>query len=190
MNKRRVGICLLVVALGFCATQALAATGSARYGPWQAHMDAASLAESDGLLEDAERSLLEAIREAEKPGGSRMDLAVSVEALADFYHRADRRTDAEAQYLRSAKLWEELLGPDQPRIGITVHNLAVVYLEDCRVDEALPLIDRVLGLWERTLGPDHPDRLAAIRSEANGLRSCGRLDEAEELEGMLEPSGE
>ena len=115
---------------------------------------------------------------------------VSVEALADFYHRVGRRQDAETQYLRSAKLWEELLGPDQPRIGITVHNLAVVYLEDCRVEEALPLIARVVGLWERTLGPDHPDRLAAIRSEANGLRSCGRLDEAAELEVLLDRPGE
>ena len=114
----------------------------------------------------------------------------SVEALAELYHRADRRDEAEAFYLRSVSLWEELLGPEQPRIGIPIHNLAVLHLEDCRVDEALPLIARVVELWERTLGADHAERVNAIRSEANGLRSCGRDEEAAELESLLKlPAG-
>jgi tetratricopeptide (TPR) repeat protein len=148
-------------------------------------MDAAALAEAEGRPEDAESSLLEALREAEEPGGARMNLAFSVEALAELYHRAGRRDEAETFYLRSVELWVELLGPEQPRVGIPIHNLAVLNLEDCRVDDALPLIARVVELWERTLGADHPDRVTAIRSEANGLRSCGRDEEAAELESLL-----
>jgi tetratricopeptide (TPR) repeat protein len=190
MKGYRTVTCLLTFAVVVWGTQASASKGTAEYGAWQAHLDSATLAEADGRTEDAERFLLDALEEAEKPGRPRMDLAVSVEALADFYHRVGRLADSETHYLRAASLWEELLGPDQPRVGITVHNLAVVYLEDCRVDEALPLIARVVGLWERTLGADHPDRIAAIRSEANGLRSCGRVDEAARLEVLLEPPGE
>jgi len=190
MKTRLATISLVLLAVGVCGSSPSVGKSSAGYGPWQAHLDAASIAEEEGRIDEAERSLLDALAEAEKPGGARMDVAVTVEALADFYHRVGRRTDAETWYLRSAKLWEELLGPGQPRIGITVHNLAVVYLEDCRVDDALPLISRVVSLWDRTLGPSHPDRIAAIRSEANGLRQCGRGDQAAALEALLGPSGE
>lgn len=190
MMRCRAAICLLTVAVALGGTPTAASKGATDYGAWQAHLDTASLAEADGRFEDAERSLLDALEEVEKPGRARMDLAVTVEALADFYHRVGRRTDSETHYLRAAKLWEELLGPDQPRVGITMHNLAVVYLEDCRVEQALPLIARVLELWERTLGRDHSDRVAAIRSEANGLRSCGRDDEATRLEALLDSSSE
>jgi len=185
MTIRGSVIGLFALALVVCANQASGATSSAGDGAWQAYMDAASLADAEGRPEDAESSLLEALREAEHPGSARMHLAFSVEALAEHYHRAGRRDEAEAFYLRSVELWEELLGPEQPRIGIPIHNLAVLNLKDCRVDEALPLIARVVELWERTLGTDHPDRVTAIRSEANGLRSCGRDEEATELESLL-----
>jgi len=190
MKFRGSVICLLALVLAVCATRASGAGSSAGDGAWQAYMDAAALADVEGRLEDAERSLLAALREVEKPGGARMRLAFNVEALAELYHRAGRRDDAEAFYLRSVELWEELLGPAQPRIGIPIHNLAVLNLEDCQVDEALPLIARVMKLWERTLRADHPDRVAAIRSEANGLRRCGRDDEATELESRLKPPSE
>jgi tetratricopeptide (TPR) repeat protein len=187
MTIRGSVIGLFALAAVVCATQASGATSSSGDGAWQAYMDAAALADAEGRPEDAESSLLEALREAEEPGGARMHLAFSVEALAELYHRADRRDEAETFYLRSVSLWEELLGPEQPRIGIPIHNLAVLHLQDCRVDEALPLIARVVELWERTLGADHPDRVNAIRSEANGLRSCSRDEEAAELEGLLKP---
>jgi len=180
-----IGLSALVVFLG--ASWASSVRNPYSDGTWQSHLDAAALAEEEGRIDDAERALLEALREVEKPGGTPMDRAFTVEALADLYLRAGRGEDAEGYYLRATELWERLLGPEQPRVGIPVHNLAVVYLGDCRVDEALPLIARVVGLWERTLGPEHPDRVGAIRSEANGLRRCGREDEAAKLEALLPP---
>ena len=67
-------------------------------------------------------------------------------------------------------------------MGIPIHNLAVLYLEGCRVDQALPLIHRALSLWESTLGPQHTDRVAAMRTAAALLRTCGRAEEAAKLE--------
>jgi tetratricopeptide (TPR) repeat protein len=183
VHRVRIGVGLLTVLVA--ASGASGARNPYSDGQWQSHLDAAALAEEEGRIDDAERSLLEALREVEKPDGARMDLAFTVEALADFYRRAGRPADAETNYLRATELWERLLGSGQPRVGIPLHNLAVVYLEDCRVDEALPLISRVVQLWGRTLGAEHPERLGAIRSEANGLRKCGREGDAAELEALL-----
>ena len=149
---------------------------------WQMHMDTARQAEREGRGTDAEASLLAAEHEARRSGSARLLVARSLEALADFYHHTGRHSEAEPLYLRCAQIWEEILGPDQPRVGIPLHNLAVLYLSRCRVAEALPLVHRVLDLWEKTLGPAHPDRVTAIQTEATLLRRCGRATDAATLE--------
>jgi tetratricopeptide (TPR) repeat protein len=157
--------------------------------PWHDAMDAAERAIRDGRVEDAERSLRSAIAEVDRPGAPRIRLARSVEALADLYHSRERLEQAEPLYLRAIVLWEETLGPRQPRTGIALHNLALLYLAQCRVEEAMPLVERVVNLWGETLGADHPDRVTAIRSEAEMLRRCGRTEEAAALQRRIDPAG-
>jgi len=174
---------------GFLAFLVLAGMGMAARADesvWQARMDAAERAEREGRSEDAEAFLLAAVREAGRPG-SVLLMARSLEAQADFYERAGRTTEAEPLYVQSVEIWERVLGDGQPRVGIPLHNLAVLRLKQCRVEEALPLIRRVLDLWRETLGPAHPDRLTAIRTEATLLRRCGRADEAEKVDAQAPP---
>jgi len=59
-------------------------------------------------------------------------------------------------YLRSIEIWESVLGPGQPRLATSLHNLGVTYLALDRPDEAAPLWRRALAIWETTLGPDSP----------------------------------
>lgn len=157
--------------------------------PWHDAMEAAEQAAREGRAGDAETSLQAAIREVDRLGAPRIRLARSVEALADLYHSQERLREAEPLYLRAIGLWEEILGPDQPRAGITLHNLALLYLAECRVEEAMPRIERVLDLWERSFGPAHPDRVTAIRSEAEMLRRCGRVEEAAALKSRIPADG-
>lgn len=182
MTGRRIAPWLSWLCAGFLWATIHAPVPCADEATWQALLDASIAAEREGRVEDAEGLLIDARREAERPGTAPMLLALSIESLGDFYHRSSRPDEAEPLLARSVQLWEEILGPDQPRVGIPVHNLAVLYLEACRVDEALPLIHRVLALWGSTLGAQHADRVSAMRTEATLLRRCGRADEASKLE--------
>lgn len=182
MAARRIVSGLLWLCAGVLSTASHAPTRGADEATWQALVDASIVAESEGRVEDAEGLLIRARREAERPGTAPMLLARSIEGLGDFYHRSGRTDDAEPLLAQSIELWEEILGPDQPRVGIPAHNLAVLYLERCRVEQALPLIRRALALWGSTLGPQHADRVAAMQTAATLLRGCGRGDEAAKLE--------
>jgi len=182
MTVRRIASWRSRLAAGVVLAAAHAPVPAADEAAWQALLDASIAAEREGRLQDAEGLLIDARREAERPGAAPMLLALSIENLADFYHRSGRPADAEPLLVRSIQLWDEILGPEQPRVGIPVHNLAVLYLEGCRVDEALPLVRRVVSLWGSTLGAQHADRVSAIRTEATLLRRCGRADEASRLD--------
>lgn len=182
MTARRIAPWRAALAGGVVLASTLAPLPGADEATWQALLHASIVAEREGRVEDAEGLLIDARREAERPGTAPMLLALSTESLADFYHRSGRLAEAEPLLVRSIQMWDEILGPDQPRVGIPVHNLAVLYLTGCRVDEALPLIHRVAALWGSTLGAQHADRVSAMRTEATLLRKCGRADEASKLE--------
>ena len=66
-------------------------------------------------------------------------------------------------YLRSIELWEGLLGPRQPRLATSLHNLGAVYLALDRPDLARLHWRRALDIWEATLGPDSPEALNTRR---------------------------
>jgi len=139
---------------------------------WQQAMAAAAEAGRQSRIADAEAALLRAIEVAASGDPAPMLRVRSVESLADLYRATSRPEQAEPLYLEAIEAWDRLLGPQQPRVGITLHNLALLRLRQCRTAESLPLIERQLQLWEDTLG-DHPDRRTAIRSQAELLRRCG-----------------
>lgn len=162
----------------------LAAAGGAvaDRSAWLAEMDAAASAWDENRIDDAEDALLRAIELADHAGEPAPMLRVrGIEALADLYRKTSRAEQAESLYLEAIAAWDRLLGPDQPRVGIPLHNLAVLYLVQCRTADALPLIDRQLSLWERTLARARADRSGTIRSQAELLRRCGQQEEAAAL---------
>ena len=54
--------------------------------------------------------------------------------------------------------------------------LASAYMEDGRVDLALPLLEETLRLRKSRLGPDDPETLNSMNNLAEAYRSGGRLD--------------
>ena len=81
----------------------------------------------------------------------------------------------------------DTLGPDHPSALTSRSNLASVYQEAGRLDEAITLHKQNLKDRTRILGPHHPHTLASRNNLAGAYRAAGRTEEAEAL--FETPSG-
>ncbi len=88
--------------------------------------------------------------------GDGAEHAMLVHLLACALHDAGRPAEAEEHYLEALGLMNRFVA-DPHRALETKHNLAVVYQETDRLDEALELELEVLAERERLLPPGHPD---------------------------------
>jgi len=86
------------------------------------------------------------------------------------------------EYLGTAVVEAEELGPEDGRLGKTLEVLAAVYIRLDRDDDAEALYRRLIALQERTFGPDHTHVAAALDLYAAFLRAGGRSEEAEPME--------
>jgi len=117
----------------------------------------------DGHLARAADLYRQVSEEASSLGRANLPLARALDGLADVHRLAGRPADAAELYLRSAVMWETLLGKRQPRLATTLHNLGIVYLAQDRRDLAAPQLRRALEIWEATLGPASPQALETDR---------------------------
>jgi tetratricopeptide (TPR) repeat protein len=125
-----------------------------------------------GHLERAAALYRRARDEASGLGKANLPLARALDGLADVHRLSGRPTESAPLYLRSAAMWESLLGGDQPRLATTLHNLGLVYLAQGRSDLAAPRLRRALEIWGSTLGADSPqarNTARALRSTAGGI---------------------
>jgi tetratricopeptide (TPR) repeat protein len=152
--------CGFLLALGLCLPSwagdlpSRARARDPRVDELRSLVDRAESALGQGRLDEAEtlyRRVLDDFDEAEPPN---LLLARAVDGMADLCRAQQRLDEAERFYLRAAALWEPLLGPRQPRLATTLHNLGLVYLESGKLEEAEPTLTRALEIWEQTLGPE------------------------------------
>jgi tetratricopeptide (TPR) repeat protein len=74
---------------------------------------------------------------------------------------------------------EKVLGPDHASTGMGLNNLACLYANQARYDEAEKFFRQALAIREKQLGPDHPhtkitrDGLAATL-QAKGIQSTAK----------------
>jgi Tetratricopeptide repeat len=68
-------------------------------------------------------------------------------------------------------------------------NLALLYDNQQRYNDAEPLYRRAISIREKVFGSGHPDRTFSIRSYVALLRKLGRDDEAQTLESRLRGTG-
>ena len=71
------------------------------------------------------------------------------DGLADVRRLENRPEEAESLYVRSAGMWEALLGPDQPRLATTLHNLGTVCAGLGKPEKARAYLARALSIWEQ-----------------------------------------
>jgi tetratricopeptide (TPR) repeat protein len=89
--------------------------------------------------------------------------------------------EAESQF-RAALEKAEGFGSQNPRLAISLNNLASLYRVQGRYAEAGPLYKRALAIHEKALGPEHPDVAKALEKYAALLRETGRNAEADRLD--------
>ena len=58
---------------------------------------------------------------------------------------------------------------EHPEVARSMNNLAALFDDQARYDEAEPLYKRALVIYEKTLGPEHP-RAKLVRENLNRLR--------------------
>ncbi len=104
-----------------------------------------------------------------------------MEAGAEAFQQGDH-AEAERQLAVAVEHAEEF-GADDPRLALSLNNLAVVYRSQGRYAEAEPLHERALAIREEALGPDHPDVATSLNNLAELYRGQGRYAEAEPLYG-------
>ncbi len=85
---------------------------------------------------------------------------------------------------------EQVLGPEHPNTAASLNNLASLYQDQERYEEAELLYQRALAIRERVLGSEHPYTIGTRRGLASVLRQMQRIEEAEALEALDEEDGD
>ena len=117
---------------------------------------------------EAERSFVDAVREAEAPGGHGYMLSSSLHNLAVVYTRQERYADAEPLYVRSLEIQERDPGEERPDVAAGIADLAANYELQGNNDQAEALYRRALMVAEQSFGAEHP-RVAAVLHQLGGL---------------------
>jgi len=101
---------------------------------------------------------------------------------AGFYLKARAAyAEAEPLYKRDLAISETALGPDHPSVGISVGNLAGLFIATGRFTDAEPLRRRELEIMEKALPDGHPHIATACNNLAELYRAQGKYDLAEPL---------
>ena len=108
-------------------------------------------------------------------------------ALWDMYNKSGKThmrlgNASEAEKMLKAALdVAEKFGSKDPRLAVSLNNLARLYLSQRRYEEAEDLCSRALAIAEGERGPGHPDVAVSLNNLAAVYREQGRYDQAEPL---------
>ena len=95
--------------------------------------------------------------------------ARALEGLGDVRRVQQRFAEAEELYARAVPIWERLLGPEQPRLAVTLHNLGTVRWELGRCEPARQALLRAETIWARQPSAE-PSRAAATTAALEAVR--------------------
>jgi tetratricopeptide (TPR) repeat protein len=118
---------------------------------------------------------------AKVSGQDHVDVALSLNNLAELYRVQGKYAEAEILYKQSLAIDEKALGPDHLTVSIDLNNLAGLYQDQGNYTEAEPLFKRSLAIKEKALEPDHFDVALSLNNLAEVYREQGKYIEAEPL---------
>lgn len=145
-------ICLMIMSNDACSPfetkknstngTAVQAVSAAYSTPWEALMADATTAYKQGRYADAEKSLQDALMEAEQVGKGDFrttmtltkmgDLAATLNNLATLNRKQGKYNKAESLYKRSLAIWERILGPEHPHVAASLETYASLLRETGR----------------------------------------------------------
>ncbi|XP_048633339.1 kinesin light chain isoform X1 [Brassica napus] len=161
---------------------------------WRVFTDSGREHFFQGKLEPAERLFGSAIHEAKEGFGERDPHVASAcnNLTKCFYcflplrkaelYRVKKEFDkAEPLYLEAVSILEEYYGPEDVRVGATLHNLGQLYLVQRKLEEARSCYERALKMKRRVLGHNHPDYAETMYHLGTVLHLQGKDTDAEAL---------
>jgi tetratricopeptide (TPR) repeat protein len=155
---------------------------AARHDAWREQLRLAEEAVRQERLDDAESAFRQVIDQAANAQNEGLAVARAVDGLADLCRDQGRLPEAAQLYERSASMWERLLGPLQPRLAVTYHNLGAVYLAMGEPRQAESRFLRALAIWEEAYGQDSAEAensrraLRALASESSSSQESPLAD--------------
>ena len=72
---------------------------------------------------------------------------------------------------------ENRYGRDHPSTTFLLDNLAILYMDQGKYEEAEPLYQRALAISEKALGPEHPYTKKTQENYTNLLQKMGQKTE-------------
>jgi tetratricopeptide (TPR) repeat protein len=120
----------------------------------RSRLSSAEAAVKSGRTAEAAALFNDAIDDAIRLNQRGLLLARALDGLAELEFTAKRLSEAESLYLRSIPLFRELLGPDQPRLAVSLHNLGVLHLEQQRYEPAANELKEALDIWVKLYGSE------------------------------------
>src|SRR6266567_2348526 len=113
--------------------------GTVAYGQdasWQEHMTAAAALRGKGLYREALKQLEEALQAARALDRDDERQAITRDALAAAYDALGQFWQAEKCQREAVAVAERILGPENPRLGVPLNNLANIYREEGKFEAA------------------------------------------------------
>ncbi|MFH7245095.1 MAG: tetratricopeptide repeat protein [Spirulina sp.] len=114
-------------------------------------------------------------------GDSHLDVATSLNNLAELYRMQGHHREAEPLFQESLAIYRQQLGDSHPDVATSLNNLALLYRIQGRYGEAEPLLQESLAIYRQQLGDSHPDVATSLNNLAELYRMQGRHREAEPL---------
>ncbi len=81
---------------------------------------------------------------------------------------------------RALTIQEKVLGPEHPDTAQSLNNLASLYRDLGKHEEAEPLYQRALAIYVKVFGPDHPNTTRVREEYSKLLKVMG--EEVEEVD--------
>ena len=155
---------------------------------WEQYRASADRAFKEGDYAGSETMWLAALKKATTFGESDPRLCVTLECLAEVLFKQAKYEKAEPHCVRVHSIYERMMGPTHPDVGIMANNLAMIYHARKEYAQAEKYYKQALPIRSRALGGEHPAVLNLILNYTHLLTSTGRKGEAERLKSYALPS--
>lgn len=155
---------------------------------WDQYRASADRAFKEGDYAGSETMWMAALKKAQSFGESDPRLCVTLECLAEVLFKQARYDQAEPHCLRVLRIYEKMMGPNHPDVGVVANNLAMIYHARKDYTLAEKYYKQALPIRSKALGGEHPAVLNLILNYTHLLTATGRKGEAERLKSYALPS--
>lgn len=148
---------------------------------------ATSAADSSGLEAEIAAKRKELDRAERLSGPSAEATGLALLDLAEVYRKLGQNAEAETLLNRSLSIYDRLKSPDPVAVAKVLNNLALIYIDQGKPREAVPLFQSAVGhaYGHFKTRPNHPMLMTLIGNLAGTYALLGNSSEAQPLYGRL-----